>query len=339
MGARRWPARSTASTMRPNAVSGPIPVMRTSSAPDWLMVPAKTWAPGSFSTGMDSPVMAAWSTKECPPATMPSTGTRAPVQVRTTNKLRIPPARAAATLNGRGLRTSSDNHPPEVWIAGAIDERVVAFDDLEARRAESGFALQRRNLVLAGSGRSRGPRPAIDHDEAPAGAQRVSDVPEHRRRVVELVVRVEDEHRVDAVSRQAGGVRAPMDHEHIVDLARPRPDANDEEWQLADIDSEHAPARADARRELEREVTRAAAKIGDQAAVVEIECAKDVCRSLPAVALTFHDLQALQRRDEILPDVEQAGDRESPGHEAYDAQAIPTRERRFRFRHGEVLAE
>jgi hypothetical protein len=37
---------------------------RISSAPDWLMVPAKTTEFGCFSTGIDSPVMRAWLTNE-----------------------------------------------------------------------------------------------------------------------------------------------------------------------------------------------------------------------------------------------------------------------------------
>jgi hypothetical protein len=41
-GARDASARSTASTMRPNTVSRPQLAVRTSSAPDWLIVPAKT---------------------------------------------------------------------------------------------------------------------------------------------------------------------------------------------------------------------------------------------------------------------------------------------------------
>ena len=85
IGARSFSARSTASMIFPNAVSLPIPVTRTSSAPDWLIVPAKTSAPSAFSRGNDSPVIVDWSTDECPATTTPSIGSREPGFTSTTS--------------------------------------------------------------------------------------------------------------------------------------------------------------------------------------------------------------------------------------------------------------
>jgi hypothetical protein len=62
------------------AVAGvaPDPLERISSAPDWLIVPAYTTELGSFSTGIDLPVIRAWSTNEWPLITVPSIGIRPP---------------------------------------------------------------------------------------------------------------------------------------------------------------------------------------------------------------------------------------------------------------------
>ena len=51
--------------------------------PVWFVVPAKTAAPGNFSTGMDSPVMLDWSTVEWPSTTSPSTGISAAGRITT----------------------------------------------------------------------------------------------------------------------------------------------------------------------------------------------------------------------------------------------------------------
>ena len=53
-------------------------VARTTSAPDWLVVPAYTLAPGCLSSGIDSPVSIDSSTEDAPDSTVPSTGTLAP---------------------------------------------------------------------------------------------------------------------------------------------------------------------------------------------------------------------------------------------------------------------
>ena len=57
IGARECSALSTASMIRPKTVSRPTRSVRISKAPAWLVVPAKTVAPGTLSAGLDSPVM------------------------------------------------------------------------------------------------------------------------------------------------------------------------------------------------------------------------------------------------------------------------------------------
>ena len=84
MGARDCSAFSTASMILPKIVSAPSFSVLTSSMPDWLMVPANR-APGSLSTGTDSPVMLDWSTVEWPSNNPPSTGISAAGRMTTTS--------------------------------------------------------------------------------------------------------------------------------------------------------------------------------------------------------------------------------------------------------------
>ena len=58
-------------------------------------MPAKTLSPTAFSTGIDTPVMAAWSTAPVPTMTSPSTGTFAPFLTRTVS----PTSTAAAATS------------------------------------------------------------------------------------------------------------------------------------------------------------------------------------------------------------------------------------------------
>lgn len=46
---------------------------RTSTAPTWLIDPAKTSSPTVTSTGSGSPVIRDWSAVDCPAITVPST--------------------------------------------------------------------------------------------------------------------------------------------------------------------------------------------------------------------------------------------------------------------------
>ena len=75
MSARLFCARSTAAMMCASAVLSPVAVTRTVRRPLMFAVPAKTFAPGSFSTGNDSPVSIASFTAEFPSTTTPSVGT------------------------------------------------------------------------------------------------------------------------------------------------------------------------------------------------------------------------------------------------------------------------
>ena len=81
-------ASSTRWMMRASVVSEPTPVARTCRNPLTATVPANTWSPSAFSTGMDSPVIDASSSAPDPPTTTPSTGTFAPFFTRTVSPVR-----------------------------------------------------------------------------------------------------------------------------------------------------------------------------------------------------------------------------------------------------------
>ena len=66
MGARSASASLTRVAIRPRAVPSPVRVVDTCRAPPVARVPANTSAPGPFSAGSDSPVIAASSTAARP---------------------------------------------------------------------------------------------------------------------------------------------------------------------------------------------------------------------------------------------------------------------------------
>ena len=83
-------------------VAVPAPVLRMTSAPSWLMLPASAAAPGILATGRLSPVITASSTWEEPSTTTPSTPRRSPgrtstsvpaVTSRTRRRVSAPPSR------------------------------------------------------------------------------------------------------------------------------------------------------------------------------------------------------------------------------------------------------
>ncbi len=76
-------ASSTSLMTRAMVLSAAAAVTRTRSAPSPLTVPAKTFAPASFRTGVLSPVTGASSTPLSPETMMPSAGSRSPGRTRT----------------------------------------------------------------------------------------------------------------------------------------------------------------------------------------------------------------------------------------------------------------
>ncbi len=69
--------------MLASAVRSPVPVTVTRREPEPLTVPAMTFAPSTFGTGTDSPVIIDSFTSLLPLCTMPSAGTLAPGRTST----------------------------------------------------------------------------------------------------------------------------------------------------------------------------------------------------------------------------------------------------------------
>ena len=106
--------------MRERVVSSGRFSTRIRGAPRWFTVPAKTFEPGSFSTGSDSPVKVASSAEEEPSTITPSTAKRSPGNARTSSPTAIAsigtrlstPARTTVAVSGRS------------WIRDSIDRAV-----------------------------------------------------------------------------------------------------------------------------------------------------------------------------------------------------------------------
>ena len=121
IGARERCACATICTICDSRVSRPIFSARIRKPPDWLMVPAMTRAPGSFATGIDSPVTSDSSSAERPSVSVPSTGTLSPGRTRSrspTITLSSATSRSAPVWSTRravaGARPSSALIAPEV---------------------------------------------------------------------------------------------------------------------------------------------------------------------------------------------------------------------------------
>ena len=107
--------------MRASVVSWAGRVVSTSTAPSWLIVPAKTSLPGDLSTGADSPVMGAWLTLVSPFVILPSSGN-------------LSPGRATIVLPTGTSRTSTTSSLP----SGRTIRAVCGLSDISvaiARRA------------------------------------------------------------------------------------------------------------------------------------------------------------------------------------------------------------
>ena len=82
IGARLRCARLTCCTICASTVSLPTRSARITNDPVPFTVPPMTWLPGSFSTGIDSPVIMDSSIAPVPSMTIPSTGTLSPGRTR-----------------------------------------------------------------------------------------------------------------------------------------------------------------------------------------------------------------------------------------------------------------
>ena len=99
-------ASVTRAIIRATVLSSTVLVTATSSTPSRLTVASKTWAPGCFATGIDSPVMFASSREPRPLTIVPSAGTRAPGRSTTTSSTLRLAAGTSETVPSEALRNA-----------------------------------------------------------------------------------------------------------------------------------------------------------------------------------------------------------------------------------------
>jgi hypothetical protein len=119
-------------------VSDPTCVARKRIEPVWLTVPAMTFAPASFSIGIDSPVTIDSSIEVCPSITAPSTGTRSPGRSST-----VSPTRTSDT----GTRTMLPSR--STFASAGVSSRSVRTASEEPRRAFISIQWPKRRKVAS----------------------------------------------------------------------------------------------------------------------------------------------------------------------------------------------
>ena len=102
---------------------------RISTAPTWLIDPAKTSSPTVTSTGSGSPVMRDWSGVDSPTTTVPSTGMRppgattmmSPSATLASGKMAVPPLLRTWTVSGRNdMRSVRASRPRSIERSSRI---------------------------------------------------------------------------------------------------------------------------------------------------------------------------------------------------------------------------
>ena len=130
--------------MRASTVSPAGLLTSNSSAPCWLMVPAKTSSPGPLSTGMLSPVMGDWSAALWPALTRPSSAKRSPGLMRTV----APTATAFASTRAHwpsAWRTSA-------WGGDSASRPAMALRARSTERASISSASEYSAITMPASG-------------------------------------------------------------------------------------------------------------------------------------------------------------------------------------------
>ena len=82
-----------------------------------------------------------------------------------------------------------------------------------------------------------------------------------------------------------------------------RPDPQKGQRLPAQVDRKHAPIRAYAWRDLEREITCARPEIDDSHPVGQLKISKDIVRTLPRIPLTLDDREGTERATGLVGDV------------------------------------
>jgi len=120
MGALAACADSTMRMMRARAVSAPMAVVRTVSAPSALMAPPVTRCPSDFATGRLSPVISDSSTWLRPLTISPSTAMRSPGRTATRSPTRTSASGTSTSTSPRSTRAVAGRSACSARIASVV---------------------------------------------------------------------------------------------------------------------------------------------------------------------------------------------------------------------------
>ncbi len=143
MGARLRCASATRRTIRASRVSLPTRSARIRKVPVPLTVPATTWSPAVFSTGIGSPVSIDSSTALRPSRTAPSTGTFSPGRTR-----RRSPSATSASGTSRSAPPASTRRAS----GGARSSKARSAPEVRLLARSSSTCPRRTRVVITAAG-------------------------------------------------------------------------------------------------------------------------------------------------------------------------------------------
>jgi hypothetical protein len=166
----------------------------------------------------------------------------------------------------------------------------------------------RIDALIRGWPRAAAARVVIDDAHPPLGPQRLRHISQQRDRIVNLAVRVGDQHRIEAGRK----VRVRFAAEHRPHVAEVLPlrapfDRIDHGW--LDVLGVHEPVRADAACEPDGEPAARRANFGDDRAVGDVQRVHDLIRLLPLVAVGRFEKTEVERSEETRLRLEGRGSR------------------------------
>ena len=132
-------------------VSSPTPVALTRSAPEWFTVDPRTLSPGSFSTGIDSPVARDSSTALLPSRTTPSVGIFSPGRMIITSLTRTSRVGTSSSAPSRSMRAVGASSESRAWIAEEERPRALASTKRPVRWMEAIIAPTGAKFMIIGA--------------------------------------------------------------------------------------------------------------------------------------------------------------------------------------------
>src|SRR5262245_19227779 len=186
-------------------------------------------------------------------------------------------------------RPSRHNQPEPARHSRELDERRVALDHLETRRAQFLVDDLDRDVVLRDLLLSREPAAAVVHwfddNEAPIGLQRRTNMPKHRLVLGHLVIRVMDQNRIELIDGKVWIVDAADHALDIFDVLAAGTITQLVEGGLTDVHGNGAAIRRDRACDWNREGAVAGTDVGDQRSRLRPEKADDVGDAVLALEL------------------------------------------------------